>query len=163
MPLTVAYLALGSNVGRRLEQMRSALKLLREKGVVTVISSPVYENRAIGMGSADPFLNAVIQIQTQLDPQILLETCLEVETRLGRVRAKAWSPRTIDIDILDYGQLQSETNQLRLPHPRIIERDFVLQPFSDIAPDFELHGKSIRLWLEQLPTIELTLTKDSLI
>ena len=163
MSLITAYLALGSNVGQRLEQMRSALKLLEESDVVALLASPVYENRAIGMGIADPFLNAVVQVQTQLDPEALLEICLKIETRLGRVRSRVWSPRTLDIDLLDYGQLQVKTEQLQLPHPRITERDFVLQPFSDIAPDFELQGKSIRAWLQQLPIVELTRIEGALI
>ena len=163
MPLNTAYLALGSNVGQRLEQMHSALELLLESGVVIIAASPVYENRAVGMVAADPFLNAVVQIKTELDPEALLEMCFAIEVRLGRVRSKAWSPRTIDIDILSYGQLQLETEKLRLPHPRIAERDFVLQPLADIAPNFELHGKSINTWLDELPVVELTRIADRLI
>lgn len=163
MSLNTAYLALGSNVGQRLGQMRSALGILSEKGVVTMVASSVYENRAIGMGDAEPFLNAVVRIRTTLAPEALLETCLAVEMELGRVRSKVCSPRTIDIDILIYGTLQIKTEKLQLPHPRIEERDFVLQPFADIAPDLELRGKSIRAWLERLPTVELTPIKDFLV
>lgn len=162
MPLTTAYLALGSNVGRRIEQMRAALELLEEEDVVVIAASHVYENRAIGMGEADPFLNAVVAVNTELAPEALLEVCLAVEEQLGRVRSKAWSPRTIDIDMLTYGQLQMETRKLHLPHPRITERDFVLQPFADIAPDFELHGKPINVWLSKLSVIELTRVSDTL-
>lgn len=163
MSLNTAYLALGSNVGQRLGQMRSALEILNKKGVVTMVASSVYENRAIGMEDAEPFLNAVVRIRTALAPEALLETCLAVETELGRVRSKVCSPRTIDIDILTYGQLQLETEKLHLPHPRITERDFVLQPFADIAPDFELHGKSILAWLHELPRVELTQIADKLV
>lgn len=163
MSLNTAYLALGSNVGQRLGQMRSALGILSEKGVVAMVASSVYENRAIGMGDAEPFLNAVVRIRTALAPEALLETCLAVETELGRVRSKVWSPRTIDIDILTYGQLQLETEKLHLPHPRITERDFVLQPFADIAPEFELRGKSISAWLDELKMVELTRIADELI
>ena len=163
MSLITAYLALGSNLGQRLEQMRSALKLLRESSIVIIEVSPVYENRAIGMGAADPFLNAVVQVQTELDPEELLEVCLAIEAQLGRVRSKAWSPRNIDIDILAYGQLHLETEKLSLPHPRIAERDFVLQPLADIAPNFELHGKSIDTWLDELPVVELTRIENKLI
>lgn len=163
MPVNVAYLALGSNVGQRLEQMRSSLRLLDEQNVATTAASPVYENRAIGMGEADPFLNAVVKVRTELEPDALLEVCLAVEAQLGRVRSEVWAPRTIDIDILTYGTLQAKTEKLHLPHPRITERDFVLQPFADIAPDFELHGKSIHAWLKKLPTVELTRVADKLI
>ena len=163
MSLTTVYLALGSNVGRRLEQMHAALKLLSESDVVVIAASPVYENRAIGMGVAEPFLNAVVRAQTKLDPEALMNVCFRIETQLGRVRSKAWSPRTIDIDLLVFGQLQLETERLHLPHPRITERDFVLQPFADIAPDFELHGRSVSAWLNELPIVELKLIGGELI
>jgi 2-amino-4-hydroxy-6-hydroxymethyldihydropteridine diphosphokinase len=156
MSLTTAHLALGSNVGQRLDQMRSALQLLNDKGVTTLVASPLYENRAIGMGEADLFLNAVVEVQTALQAEVLLEACLAVELQLGRVRSSVWAPRTIDIDILTYGELQVETEKLHLPHPRIVERDFVLQPLADIAPDFKLHGQSISAWLAKLPVVELT-------
>ena len=155
MPLTTAYLALGSNVGERLEQMRSALKLLGAEGVVIVTASPVYQNRAIGMGDADPFLNAVVQMETTLEPELLLDLCLKVETQLGRVRTAGWSPRTIDIDVLVYGEAHVETERLQLPHPRIAERDFVLQPLVDIHPDLKLFGRTVRELLEALPVVEL--------
>ena len=163
MPLTTAYLALGSNVGPRLEQMRSALQLLDANGITTLAAAPVYENRAIGMGEADPFLNTVIKVRSKFDPEALLEACLAVELQLGRLRSKAWTPRTIDIDLLACGELQLETKTLHLPHPRIVERDFVLQPFADIAPDFKLHGQPIRAWLQKLPIVELTRIADKLI
>ena len=157
MPLNTAYLALGSNIGQRMEHMRSALQLLGEKGVATVVASPVYESRAVGLGKkAGPFLNAVVQVQTELDPEELLEICLAVEAQLGRVRSEVRTSRTIDIDLLTYGKLKVKTEKLQLPHPRITEREFVLQPFADIAPDFKLHGKSVETWLNNLPFFELT-------
>lgn len=163
MPLNTVYLALGSNVGQRLEQMRSALRLLDEKGVATMATSSIYENRAIGMGEAGPFLNAVVQVRTELDPEELLAVCLAVETQLGRVRSDVWAPRTIDIDLLAYETLEITTETLQLPHPRISERDFVLQPLADLKPDFELHGKSIDAWLHELPAVELTRVAEKLI
>lgn len=155
MPLTTAYLALGSNVGQRLEQMRSALELLQAAGVAIVKASPVYQNRAIGMGDADPFLNAVIEVQTELEAEALLDVCLASENKLGRVRTGGWSPRTIDIDVLIFGATQVETERLQVPHPRIAERDFVLQPLADIAPDLELFGESVEALLGKLSTVEL--------
>jgi 2-amino-4-hydroxy-6-hydroxymethyldihydropteridine diphosphokinase len=161
--LTTAYLALGSNVGERLEQMRSALELLSAEGVVIVTASPVYQNRAIGMGEADPFLNAVVEVQTELRPEALLDVCLAVENKLGRVRMGGWSPRTIDIDVLIFGQTDIDTERLQLPHPRIAERDFVLRPLADIAPDLELFGKSVKELLERLPLVELECVDDALL
>ena len=162
MPLTTAYLALGSNVGERLEQMRSTLKLLGAEGVVIVTASPVYQNRAIGMGDADPFLNAVVEVQTELGPEALLDVCLAVENKLGRVRTGGWSPRTIDIDVLIFGQTDIDTERLQLPHPRIAERDFVLRPLADIAPELQLLGQPIKTLLDKLPLVELERIEGSL-
>jgi 2-amino-4-hydroxy-6-hydroxymethyldihydropteridine diphosphokinase len=162
MPLTTAYLALGSNVGERLEQMRSALKLLGAAGVTIVTESPVYQNRAIGMGVADPFLNAVVEVQTELGPEGLLDVCLAVENKLGRVRTGGWSPRTIDIDVLTFGRTSIDAERLQLPHPRIAERDFVLQPLADIAPELELFRQPIKALLERLPLVELERVAGSL-
>ena len=162
MPLTTAYLALGSNVGERLEQMRSALKLLGAEGVAIVAASPVYQNRAIGMGDADPFLNAVVEVQTELGPEALLDVCLAVENKLGRVRTGGWSPRTIDIDVLIFGQTDIDTERLQLPHPRIVERDFVLRPLADIAPELQLLGQPTKTLLDKLPLVELERVAGSL-
>ena len=162
MPLTTAYLALGSNVGERLEQMRSALKLLGAEGVVIVTASPVYQNRAIGMGDADPFLNAVVEVQTELGPEALLDVCLAVENKLGRVRTGGWSPRTIDIDVLIFGQTDIDTERLQLPHPRIAERDFVLRPLADIAPELQLLGQPTKTLLDKLALVELERVEGSL-
>lgn len=162
MPLATAYLALGSNVGDRLEQMRSVLQLLEAAGVVIVNASPVYQNRAIGMGDADPFLNAVVEVHTTLEPEPLLDVCLAMENKLGRVRTGAWSPRTIDIDVLIFGQTIVATERLHLPHPRIAERDFVLQPLADIAPSLELFGESVEALFAKLPLVELERIEGSL-
>ena len=155
MPVTTAYLALGSNLGDRLAQMRTALELLEAEGVRVVKTSPVYQNRAIGMGDAEPFLNAVVEVRTELAAEALLDVCLAVESRLGRVRSGGWAPRTIDVDILVFGQSSLCSERLSLPHPRIAERDFVLQPLSDLNPALELFGQSVRDWLQRLPLIEL--------
>lgn len=155
MPLATAYLALGSNLGQRLDQMRSALRLLEAGGVRVRAVSHVYQNRAIGMVDADPFLNAVVQVETTLEPELLLDLCLKVETQLGRVRTAGWSPRTIDIDVLVYGEAHVETERLQVPHPRIAERDFVLQPLVDIQPDLQLFGRTVREHLVALRVVEL--------
>lgn len=155
MPLATAYLALGSNLGQRLDQMRSALRLLEAGGVRVRAASHVYQNRAIGMDDADPFLNAVVQVETTLEPELLLDLCLKVETQLGRVRTAGWSPRTIDIDVLVYGEAHVETERLQVPHPRIAERDFVLQPLVDIQPDLQLFGRTVREHLVALRVVEL--------
>ncbi|MFQ3224954.1 MAG: 2-amino-4-hydroxy-6-hydroxymethyldihydropteridine diphosphokinase [Lentimonas sp.] len=164
MPLTTAYLALGSNVGERLEQMRAALQMLDAASDVSVVqASLVYQNRAIGMGDAGPFLNAVIEVSTRRFAEDLLDLCLLVENQLGRVRTGAWAPRTIDVDVLIYGEATIESERLKLPHPRIAERDFVLKPLADIAPNLQLDGRTVRELLDALPVVELELYDGTLL
>ena len=155
MPLTTAYVALGSNLGDRLSRMREALRLLKADGVIVTQTSRVYENRAIGMGDAGPFLNAVIEVQTELEAESFLDLCLSVETQLGRVRTGGWSPRTIDVDLLLFGESRVETERLSLPHPRIAERDFVLQPLCDINPELKVSAQRVKVLLERLPVVDL--------
>jgi 2-amino-4-hydroxy-6-hydroxymethyldihydropteridine diphosphokinase len=145
MPVVRAYIALGSNVGDRLGQMQTALDRLTTGGAVCVREvSPVYENRAVGMGeAADPFLNAIAEVDTSLAPLDLLDRCLEVEALLGRVRCGGWAPRTIDLDLIAYGDETIEHPRLCLPHPRIAERDFVVHPLSAIAPDLRIRGQGV--------------------
>ncbi len=157
MPLTKAFLALGSNLGDRLGNLQAAIRGMEAGGdLIVVRSSQVYENRAVGMGEdAVSFFNSVIEIRTSLDPQVLLERGMSVEEDLGRVRTGSWAPRTIDIDILLYGTVELVEPDLILPHPRIIERDFVLKPLHDLIPDFQLEGRTICEHLESLEVIDL--------
>ncbi|MEM1222820.1 MAG: 2-amino-4-hydroxy-6-hydroxymethyldihydropteridine diphosphokinase [Verrucomicrobiota bacterium] len=164
MPVNVAYVALGSNLGDRLGQMQSALELLSAGNELTVLEvSPIYENRAIGMGDADPFLNAVAKIETTLAPEVLLDVCLTVEEKLKRVRTGSWIPRTIDIDLLIYEDFELKSEKLELPHPQIQKRDFVAKPLMDIAPDLVLKGKTIDKWVAALPVIELALYPEVIV
>lgn len=143
MPLARAYIALGSNLGDRLEQMQSALDRLASDSIKFRQVSPVYENRAVGMREAEPFLNALAEVATSLEPLPLLDRCLQVEAALGRVRTRGWAPRTIDLDVIAYDQLELRSERLNLPHPRIEERDFVLYPLRDIAPDLRIRGQRV--------------------
>ena len=157
MPLTTAYLALGSNLGDRMENLRSALRLLEQGGDLIVLQvSPAYENRAVGMGAAENFFNAVAEVSTSLSAEALLQRGLQVEDRLGRVRTGVWAPRTMDIDLLLYGETAIQTERLHLPHPRITERDFVLCPWLHIAPHLELGGRLLGNWVAALPEVELS-------
>ena len=158
MPLATAYIALGSNLGDRLGQMQEALGILQSDYSVRVLkTSPVYQNRAIGMGDAEDFLNAVACVEAELSPEVLLDACLTVESQLGRVRSDVWAPRIIDLDLLVYADVQLATERLTLPHPRIAERDFVAKPLLDVAPDLIVFGKPIREIVEALPALELEL------
>lgn len=139
----IAYIALGSNLGDRFGQMQSALDRLARDSVRILQVSPVYENRAVGMGEAEPFLNAIAEVETSLTPFDLLDCCLAIEAQLGRVRTGAWAPRTIDLDIIAYGNEIVEQERLHLPHPRIAERDFVVHPLQALAPDLCIRGQSV--------------------
>lgn len=163
MPL--AYIALGSNLGDRMGQMRRALDLLQEHDDIDVLrASPVYQNRAVGMGEeAEDFLNAVAEINCQLEPLELLDLCLEVEEQLGRTRSgEGWRPRTIDLDILYFEDVVVDDELLSLPHPRITERDFVAVPLADLAPELILNYRSVSEIVASLAQNELKLYPEKL-
>lgn len=135
------FLALGSNVGPRLRTLRAALSALEEANVDVVARSAVYETPALTLRpgqESSPFLNAVVSVRTTMPPRQLLQLCLQIEERAGRTRSvqQRWGPRTLDIDLLSYGSRTSSGDGLALPHPRLHERRFVLQPWADIAEDF---------------------------
>lgn len=152
--MITAYLGLGSNLGNRLAFLRGGRdSLLNRFDIVLLRASAVYETAAVG-GPPDnpPFLNAVLEVETPLGPRDLLAACLAVEDEFGRTRPAAWAPRTLDIDLLLYGDTVLDEGDLQLPHPRLHERTFVLTPLSDIAPDL-LHPvlhKTMRALAEAL-------------
>lgn len=135
--VALVYLGLGSNVGDREEYIEQAIFLLEKHSKIEGIKhSSNYETEAEGgQGNQPPFINAVLEIKTKLDPQQLLEACQEIEAALGREREIEWGPRTIDIDILLYdGEIISAEN-LQIPHPLMHERLFVLRPLREVAPN----------------------------
>src|SRR5438132_5073026 len=131
-----AYIALGSNLGDRQALLEQALKALREHPAVAVLRvSSVFETEPVGGPAGQGrYLNAAAELETSLAAEELLQALLNVEARLGRVRAERFGPRTIDLDLLLYGTLTCESPQLTLPHPRMHEREFVLRPLAEIAP-----------------------------
>jgi 2-amino-4-hydroxy-6-hydroxymethyldihydropteridine diphosphokinase len=153
--MATAYLGLGSNLGNRLAFLRGGRDALTSRLDITLLrSSGVYETAAIG-GPADspPYLNAVLLIETPLSPRELLAACLAVEDEFGRTRPAPWAPRTLDIDLLLYGETLVDEPDLRIPHPRLQERAFVLAPLSEIAPD-QIHPvlrQTIRTLAAALP------------
>ena len=137
---TTAYVALGSNLGDRLEHMRAAARRLDgTRGIDVVRSSRVYETEPVGPPQP-PYLNAVIEVATTLTPHELLEAARGVEDSLGRVRAERLGPRTIDVDILVYDELIVDEPDLEIPHPRMHERGFVLVPLGELDADAMLPG-----------------------
>jgi 2-amino-4-hydroxy-6-hydroxymethyldihydropteridine diphosphokinase len=135
-----AFLGLGSNLGDRLANLQRAVERLRSRGVRVLRSSRVYETEPVGGPPQPDYLNAVLEVETELDPRALLSACLEVEAELGRTRRQRWGPRTIDIDLLTYDDLRIEEPGLEVPHPRMHQRAFVLVPLLELVADTTLPG-----------------------
>ncbi len=132
MPIT-AYIALGSNMGDKIASCRKALDLLSRAGRVTKVSS-FYSTEPVGYPEQEDFINAVAELETNLTPLALLAVCHVIEDKLGRSRLLHWGPRTIDLDILLYGDQVVDNSELTIPHPLMTERKFVLIPLCEIAP-----------------------------
>jgi 2-amino-4-hydroxy-6-hydroxymethyldihydropteridine diphosphokinase len=131
-----AYLGLGSNLGDKRAMLNSALSRLNAAlGVRVTGRSGFYQTPPWGDTNQDRFLNAAAIVETTLSPHNLLQACLEIERQLGRVRDRKWGPRSIDIDVLAYEGATVSDDALKLPHPFMLERAFVLKPLAEIAPD----------------------------
>ena len=144
----IAYIGLGGNVGDVLANMASALQFIDRDGRTSLLQvSPVYKTPPWGIEDQDWFLNCCASVETSLTAKELLELCLNAESGLKRVRSVRWGPRTIDLDVLVYGDLAMKTKNLVIPHPRMHERLFVMQPLSDIAPELILGGKTTGEWV----------------
>ena len=141
-----AYVGIGSNLGDRLENLRSAVRnLSRTPDVRVVRSSSVYETAPVGGPQQGDFLNAVVEISTELEPHALLEALQRIENELGRLRAERNGPRTIDLDLLLYGNEEIAEPDLTVPHPRMLERAFVVVPLTELGADDELpDGRRVR-------------------
>jgi 2-amino-4-hydroxy-6-hydroxymethyldihydropteridine diphosphokinase len=130
-----AFIGLGSNLGEREAMIRLALDDLARLPVTTLVrASSLYDTEPAGEVDQPNFLNAVAQIDTELTARQLLWNLLLIEKRLGRVRTKRWGPRTIDLDLLLYGQMVVEESDLRVPHPELTRRSFVLVPLVELDP-----------------------------
>lgn len=145
-------LALGSNVGDRERALRQAVGDLRQiEGLnVTGVSDPV-QSEPVGGVSQDRYLNAVLTADCTLSPWELLRACQRLEDRAGRVRAQRWGPRTLDIDVISFGNRASGHQRLTLPHPRAHERAFVLMPWAQLDPGAQLGGHAVRELAQRAP------------
>lgn len=130
-----AYIALGSNLGDREENLRTALKHLEAKGVRVVKVSTFIETEPYGVTDQPGFVNAVCQVATKLPPLELLSLLLSIEQEMGRVRLRRWGERNIDLDLLLYEDAVLESEELTLPHPDMQNRGFVLLPLAELAPE----------------------------
>ena len=139
---SIAYIALGSNLGDRERHLCAALEALRAlRGVREVVASRVYETDPVGPGKQRPYLNAVARVATELSPRDLLDRLLAIERREGRERGALRNlPRTLDLDLLLYGACEIDEPDLVIPHPRLVQRPFVLEPLCDLAPDLVVPG-----------------------
>lgn len=146
-----AVVALGANIGNPSEQLDIAIALLKESTDVVDVSS-YFSTKPVGGPKQPDYLNAVCILNSELPAMALLSLLHGIEKSLGRERTEHWGPRTIDLDLIQYGGLLSSADELKLPHPRAHERRFVLEPWAQIEPDAILltHGR-IRDLLEQLP------------
>jgi 2-amino-4-hydroxy-6-hydroxymethyldihydropteridine diphosphokinase len=139
--VTVAYVGLGANLGPREITLQRAVELLAEADGVDVLAvSQLRETEPVGVVDQPPFLNGAVQVETTLLPRVLLDTLLEIERALGRVREERWGPRTVDLDLLVYGSETVDEPGLRVPHPRLHERRFALEPLAELEPALDIPG-----------------------
>ena len=137
--MSIAFIAFGSNLGNRQKNIDDALELLTREGVFVLKRSSIMETDPVGGPPGQgKFFNGVIKIETDLNPQELLQTLLSIEKQLGRVRSVRNAPRIIDLDILLYDDIILDEFDLTIPHPRMRERAFVMKPLLDIEPDIQI-------------------------
>ena len=142
--MTIAYIGFGSNVGDKVEYICSAAEKLRDVDrVESVTMSSLYRTEPVGKTDQDWFVNAVGKVDTDLSVEGLFKKCIEIERSLKRERNERWGPRTIDLDVLLYGNQVIDSDELQVPHPRMHERAFVLIPLAELEPGIRLKGRTI--------------------
>ena len=162
----VAYIGFGSNIGDRLARIQNAIHTLsKTEGITLQKISSVYKTDPIGYEAQAQFLNGVAAIQTNLPPLSLLHTLKDIETIIGRKHRVRWGPREIDLDILIYGDMCLQMEQLVIPHPEMHRRRFVLAPLAEIAPDFvhPILKETIQILLERLEDDKAVLKKEDFV
>ena len=136
-----AFIGIGANLGERERSIQDALRLLEaHAGIDVVAVSKIRETDPVGVVDQPRFLNAAAKVQTTLSPRVLLDRLLGIERELGRVRVERYGPRTIDLDLLVYGDEVVDEPGLRVPHARLHERKFVLEPLNDLDPGLVVPG-----------------------
>ncbi len=133
--MAIAYIGIGSNLGNRQKNCSRAIETLEMRGIVVKKRSSIYETKPWGVADQPQFINVVLEVETGLEPYDLLRTLKDIEKEIGRRETFKWGPRIIDLDILLFDDLFLRDNFLQIPHPLMHERDFVLKPLCEIAPD----------------------------
>ncbi len=146
--MSAAYIGIGSNLGNRRANCMRAVELLQEKGVTVRKKSSLYETEPWGVKDQPPFLNMVIETEMKLTPHELLRILKAIEIEIGREATFRWGPRIIDLDILLFDDIIFKNDNLTIPHPLMHERDFVLRPLAEIAP--EIRHPVLKASIEEL-------------
>lgn len=140
--MSQAYIALGTNLGNRTENLnRAAFAVHALPNTRVTAVSCVYETEPVNCPPCDNFYNAVIRVETELSPKALLGACLGIEAGMGRIRTRKNGPRVMDLDLLFYENYEENTAELTLPHPRMMDRAFVLIPLSELMKDKEIKDR----------------------
>jgi 2-amino-4-hydroxy-6-hydroxymethyldihydropteridine diphosphokinase len=129
------FIGLGSNLGEREKNCEEAIRLIGESGITVVSRSSMYETEPWGVQDQPLFINMVICVRTEREPSELLRELKVVEKKMGRNETKKWAPRIIDLDILLYDDITVDEQDLKIPHPYMFDREFVIKPLSEIAPE----------------------------
>jgi 2-amino-4-hydroxy-6-hydroxymethyldihydropteridine diphosphokinase len=149
-PVRVAF-GLGSNLGDRRQYLADAVATIGEDPGITVVAvSPLVETDPVGGPEQPDYLNAVVIVDTTLTAEAVLDLAQHCEQRSGRKREQRWGPRTLDVDVLAYDELTSDSATLTLPHPRATERAFVMVPWAVVDPTFVVLGRSVKEWADAL-------------
>ena len=135
--MATAHIGIGSNIGEREDNCERSVGLLIENGIIVTRISHMIETEPWGVTDQQKFINMAVEVHTDLGPEALLQVLKQVEHDMGRLPSARWGPRLVDLDILFYDDLVMKTNDLEIPHPYLKDRDFVLGPLAEIAPDKE--------------------------
>lgn len=157
-----AYLGFGANLGDPARTLREAAAELGPRVGVLEAGSRIYRTRPVGLTDQPEFRNAVARVRTHLSADALLDALLAVEAEFGRVRDIRWGPRTLDLDLVWYEGEERDEPRLVLPHPRAHEREFVLRPLAELAPDLVLRGATVAEWLSRLEPQGVEATGETL-
>jgi 2-amino-4-hydroxy-6-hydroxymethyldihydropteridine diphosphokinase len=149
--LSQLFISLGSNIPPKADYIGQALKLIVERGIgMNMLASHFYQTPPWGKTDQDWFLNACAVVETTKSPEECLDALMQIEEEMGRVRKEHWGPRVIDLDILLYDNVRIYTDKLKVPHPYMLQRAFVLVPLAEIVPEIMIEGKKILDWMLRL-------------